>query len=113
MRVFLGLAMTALAALSAHAALAQFIEGDQVITVEAARDMPDETVVRLQGRITSRVDDEEYLFRDATGEVQLWVAPDVWRGVEVSSQDQVEIIGDVDRDLLGTEINVTSVRQLD
>lgn len=68
------------------------------ITVKEALNLNDEAKVVLKGNITNSLGDEKYTFKDASGEVIVEIDDEDWRGVKVTPENQVEIIGEVDKD---------------
>ncbi len=81
----------------------------QGTTVQQALSMRDDTPVTLTGKIVSSLGDEKYLFRDATGEIIIEIDDEDWRGITVTPETTLEIVGEVDKELLGrTKIDVDS-----
>lgn len=100
------------------AAAAQFTDGSQaasepVSTVAAALEAGDETPVVLVGRIVERVRAERYRFVDDTGEIQLDIGEEIWRGVRVEPETPVRVTGETDRTLTGMEIWVHAVETVE
>jgi uncharacterized protein (TIGR00156 family) len=83
-----------------------------LVTVEAAKGLPDDTKVTLRGNITRALGGKKYMFRDATGEIVVEIGNKTWRGMSVGEQDLVEIFGEVDVERHGTEIEVKSIRKI-
>ncbi|MCL2219108.1 MAG: YgiW/YdeI family stress tolerance OB fold protein [Chitinispirillia bacterium] len=82
------------------------------VTVEAAKSLPDDALVLLKGSIVRFLGDEKYMFRDATGEIVVDIDKKVWRGVSVGDKDKVEIVGEVDLERRGIEIDVKSIKKI-
>lgn len=83
-----------------------------VNTVAELKHMPDDSYVVLEGKIEKRLGKEEYLFSDTTGSITIEIDDDEWRGVSVSPQDTVEIIGELDNSIFSDEIDVKQIRIL-
>lgn len=83
-----------------------------VVTVEQAKTMKDDTKVTLRGTIEQHMGGEKYVFRDASGTVELEIDSDRWAGQSVSPQDQVEIFGEVEKKWNAVEIDVKRLRKL-
>lgn len=83
------------------------------ITVKQAQNMPDDSWVTLQGNIVKRVDDDEYIFRDATGTMKVEIDDDDWHGLNVIPGDKVEIYGELDRDDHTVEMEVKQIRKIE
>ncbi|KRW61189.1 YgiW/YdeI family stress tolerance OB fold protein [Pseudomonas sp. TTU2014-080ASC] len=78
----------------------------QVTTVAQALKAGDDTPVVLQGQITKRLNDEMYQFKDATGTIEVEIDDELWPAQAVSETATVRLTGEVDRDLVGREIDV-------
>lgn len=81
----------------------------QVSTVAEARKARDDTPVTLTGHIVQRLphDDDDYLFRDDTGEIVVDIDHHVFRGQNVTPQTRVRISGEVDQEFMeATSIDV-------
>ena len=74
----------------------------QVSTVAEARKARDDTSVTLTGHIVQRLphDDDNYLFRDDTGEIVVDIDHPVFRGQNVTPQTRVRISGEVDQEFM-------------
>ena len=81
-----------------------------VVTVEQASKMKDESQVILRGNIESSLGDEKYLFKDKTGSIRVEIDDDDWKGLVVKPTDTVEIKGEVDSHLMKpNDIDVESI----
>ncbi len=67
-----------------------------IITVADALTARDDTKVTLEGSIVKHLGGENYLFKDATGEISIEIDHDDWNGVQVGPEDTVIIYGEVD-----------------
>lgn len=67
-------------------------------TVQDAKKMNDDSRVALTGKIVSRIGDDKYLFRDATGDIVVEIEDEDFGGQDVSAENTVIIIGEVDKD---------------
>lgn len=77
-----------------------------VKTVEQIKSMWDDTWVTVKGNILKQLSKDEYLFKDSSGEIVVEIDSKYWAGVEVSSNDVVELSGEVDRKVLGVKLDV-------
>lgn len=77
--------------------------------VEAAK-AKDDTPVELTGYLVKSLGDEKYLFRDQSGEVEVEIDNALWREIEVTSDTKVTLIGEVDDEWKGIEIEIDSMR---
>ncbi|MBP5615606.1 MAG: NirD/YgiW/YdeI family stress tolerance protein [Alphaproteobacteria bacterium] len=80
-----------------------------VSTVKAAQNMPDETMVMMQGNITKRVKKDKYMFNDNTGEIMVEIDGYAWNGQDVAPTDMVTIVGEIDKDGNMTIVEVDEV----
>ncbi|EKY5004456.1 YgiW/YdeI family stress tolerance OB fold protein [Citrobacter amalonaticus] len=81
-------------------------------TVESAKSLRDDTRVTLRGNIVERISDDLYLFKDATGTINVDIDHKRWNGVTVTPQDTVEIQGEVDKDWNSVEIDVKQISKV-
>ena len=102
------LLLTALLAVSATAS-AGFSENGQaaasqnaVTRVSALRSVPDDSYVTLEG----------YIFRDASGRIEVEIDDDVWRGLNVTPRDKVRLEAEIDQEWRRTEVDVKSVTRI-
>lgn len=74
----------------------------KVNTVAEARKAWDDTPVTLTGNIVQRLphDDDDYLFRDATGEIVVDIDHELFMGRTVTPETKVRIFGEVDKDMM-------------
>jgi len=87
-----------------------FVDANASLTTAAkAKDLKDDSWVKLRGNITERLSDDRYVFRDASGTVNVEIDNKRWNGQTISPQDQVEIQGKVDKDWNEFEIEVKQI----
>lgn len=71
----------------------------------------DNQKARLQGRIVSFDGDERYTFTDATGRMTVKISSGGFpSGRSVSAEQNVELVGEVDKDFRKVEFDVEQVR---
>ncbi|MGF1686121.1 NirD/YgiW/YdeI family stress tolerance protein [Photobacterium japonica] len=97
---------------AATAANAAFIGpgASTIQTVSHAMMASDDSVVELTGQISQSLGNEQYLFKDNTGEMQIEIEHDDWHGLTVNPQHTVIIRGEVDNEWGSTQIDVDSIR---
>ena len=83
-----------------------------VTTVESAKSLRDDTWVPLRGNIVERISDDLYVFKDASGTINVDIDHKRWNGVTVTPKDTVEIQGEVDKDWNSVEIDVKQIRKV-
>ena len=81
-----------------------------VSTVRAALDSDDDAAVTLTGYITSSLGNEEYQFKDETGEVRIEIDHKDWNGIEATPETKIVIHGEVDKEWTETMVDVNSVQ---
>ena len=73
--------------------------------------LPDNTPVKMRGRITKNMGDNIYMFEDSSGTVMLEIEEEDWNGKTVRVNDMVTVQGNVDKGADYTEIDVYSVEK--
>lgn len=83
------------------------VSGALADTVAAAKKLSDDAPVVLTGNIISQVagDDDEFIFRDKTGEIRVEIDKKTFAGQKVTPQDTVRISGEVEKDF-GKEVEI-------
>lgn len=81
-------------------------------TVAAAKNLPDDAHVTLTGNIVRQIDKKDYLFKDATGEIQVEISPKRFPAQDITPDTKVRISGEVDKDWGGVEIDVKYIEVL-
>ena len=83
--------------------------GPAVIGAAQVKEMRDDAKVSLRGNIVQHLGGDDYLFRDATGTVQVEIDHDKWGGRKVTPTDVVVLHGEVDKDLFSVSVDVEQV----
>lgn len=75
------------------------VSGAQAETVAKAKKLAQDSRVVVTGHIVSRVAGEknEYIFKDATGEIPVTITPKGFKGNKVTPEIKVRLIGKVDK----------------
>ena len=84
----------------------------QVVSVQAAKKLQDDSPVILRGKILKSLGGEKYLFSDDSDTITIEIDDDLWRGISVSDNDLVEISGEVDKERTRVKIDVSSIRKV-
>ncbi|OPX19141.1 MAG: hypothetical protein BZ151_10810 [Desulfobacca sp. 4484_104] len=74
-------------------------------TVQSIKSLHDDANVTLEGHLIKKIKEEHYLFKDDTGEIEIEIDDEDFRGVQVTPQTKVRIVGEVDRDKDATTID--------
>ena len=78
-------------------------------TVKQALTLNDDAMVVLTGKIVNNLGDEKYTFKDSTGEITIEIDDEDWRGIKVTPDNTLEIVGEVDKEFNEpTKIDVKS-----
>jgi len=85
---------------------AQFVDNGDVNKITDIQEMDDGEMIILQGYIVDRLDDDEFLFRDDTGEIEVEIDDDIWQGQPVDPETEVRIYGEIDIDSRTSSIDV-------
>lgn len=87
----------------------QNLNNNLVNSVSSALKAKDDTPITLVGSIITQIDEDEYIFQDNSGKIQIEVKKNAWNGQTISPKDTIEIRGKVDKDRSKTEIEVYQV----
>lgn len=85
---------------------------DESLAVKSVKDIPaakDKAFVMMEGKIVKQVGKDDFLFRDASGEIEIEVSRRAWFGQTVTPNDTVEIRGILDKEWEKTEIEVKQI----
>ena len=87
------------------------ISGALAETVASARELQDDAPVVLTGHLLSRVagSKNRFVFKDATGEIQVKIGKKAMTGLNITPEDKVRISGKVDKDF-GKELKIKAAR---
>lgn len=69
-----------------------------VKTVAQALKAYDDTPAQLTGYITRQIDNDEFMFKDNSGEIKIDVEDEAWQGQNITPKTKITIYGKVDRD---------------
>ncbi len=72
----------------------------------------DDMPVTLTGQIKASLGGEMYLFSDSTGEVTVEIEHDKWWGQSATPTTKVQIMGEIDKDISGTKVDVDVIKVL-
>ena len=95
------------------ASFAEFVgPGSQPKAVEVAEvnELLDDDRIALQGNLIQQTDDDNYIFKDATGEMEIEIDQDKFANITVTPEDEVLIIGEADVDVFETTIEAEELQ---
>lgn len=81
-------------------------------TIKQALTLPDDSKVRLQGKLTKQLSKDKYQLQDNTGIMTVEIDQDKWRGQVVGPNDIVELYGEIDKGRRGTEVDVDIITKM-
>ncbi|WP_237361980.1 YgiW/YdeI family stress tolerance OB fold protein [Vibrio marisflavi] len=84
-----------------------------ITTAKAAQSASDDANVQLTGYITQSLGDENYMFKDSSGTIQVDIDHDKWNGVHATPETKVILKGEVDKDWTSRTIDVKQVQLAD
>ncbi|MGX3066311.1 YgiW/YdeI family stress tolerance OB fold protein [Ursidibacter arcticus] len=89
-----------------------FTNGAQTVSrVADVKDFRDDQYIVLQGKIVKQLTGDEYLFRDASGEIVVEIDGEDWGGTQVGPNDEIRVFGEVDKSWR-TDIDVHRVEKV-
>ncbi|MBP6116559.1 MAG: YgiW/YdeI family stress tolerance OB fold protein [Neisseriaceae bacterium] len=80
--------------------------------IKQALTLPDDSKVRLQGKLVKQLSKDKYQLQDNTGTITVEIDQDKWRGQVVGPNDIVELYGEIDKDRRGTEVDVDLITKM-
>ena len=81
-----------------------------VNSVKAAKSAKDDSIVNLEGFITTQITSDIYTFKDSTGTIEVEIDSEVWPyGVDISPETKVRIQGEIDKEIFSTQIDVDRI----
>ncbi|KAE9542244.1 YgiW/YdeI family stress tolerance OB fold protein [Ursidibacter maritimus] len=83
-----------------------------VSRVTDIKDLRDDQYIVLQGKIVKQLTKDDFLFRDASGEIVVEIDKDDWGGTQVGPNDEIRIFGEVDKSWNKTEVDVHRVEKV-
>nr|WP_262367842.1 NirD/YgiW/YdeI family stress tolerance protein [Campylobacter concisus] len=85
-------------------------KSENVISVKEALKLNDDTKVVIEGKIKSHIKSDKYEFADKNGDtIVVEIDNNKWGNVIANEDTPLRIIGEVDKDLTKTKIDVDSV----
>lgn len=115
MKKFVGLLFLGVSLGLSQNAASQFVsDTTSVQTVAAVKKMKDNSWFTLEGHIVKQTREERYLFRDQSGEVEVEIDNDKWKGRKVDPGTKIRIAGEVEKDWLSSmEVEVKRIELID
>lgn len=83
-----------------------------IVSVKQAEEMKDDSWITVRGQLEKQTGDEDYLFRDQTGTMNVEIDHKRWNGQTITPKDRVELVGELDKDFNSIELDVKQVRKL-
>ena len=90
-----------------------FVNGNQTVSkVADANTWKDDQYIILQGNIIKQVGKDDFIFKDASGELQVEIDRKAWRGQDISPSDEVKLYGEVDKSWDKMEVDIERVKKI-
>ncbi|WP_257812234.1 YgiW/YdeI family stress tolerance OB fold protein [Aggregatibacter actinomycetemcomitans] len=90
-----------------------FVNTNQTVSkASEAGSWQDDQYIILQGNIVKQVGKDDFIFKDASGEIQVEIERKAWRGQDVSPSDEVKLYGEVDKSWNKTEVDIERVEKI-
>ncbi len=86
-----------------------FDESLAVKTVGDALKAADDTPALLEGKIVRQIDEDDFIFQDATGEIEIDVSRKAWNGQTITPQETVQLRGKVDKEWNSVSVDVKQI----
>jgi len=80
-----------------------------IINVQKALLLTDDSPVRLKGNIIQSLGGNKYQFKDDTGTITVEIDSKRWQGQHISPKDDIEIMGEIDREGNRVEVDVKRI----
>ena len=112
MKKFLAISM--LAVVSTCIAFAGYNEctsNVKKVSIADALKMQDDAMVSIQGNIVKQLSNDKFQFKDSTGTMTVDIDHDKWAGIPSNTKDTLELIGEIDKDMNSTELDVDMVKK--
>lgn len=84
-----------------------------VDTIDKALEAKDDTPAVLTGYIIESLGDEEYRFKDDSGEMIVEIDDDNWKGIEATPETKLTLLGEIESEWSKTSVDVDVVRLAD
>ncbi|MGI2260953.1 NirD/YgiW/YdeI family stress tolerance protein [Shewanella sp. GXUN23E] len=85
----------------------------QITSASAVKDAQDGAKAQLTGKLVKSLGDEKYQFQDESGMVIVDIDDDLLRNVQVDENTPVVLVGEVDNDWDGQEVDIEVISLLD
>lgn len=80
-----------------------------LVTVKSVDEMNDDDKVILEGYIIKKIKSEHFIFKDATGDIEIEIDNEDFDGIKVTPKTKVRIHGEIDKDWGFKTIDVDTV----
>ena len=88
-----------------------FDEANAIKNVKDAQNAKDDAPIMIEGKILKQVGKNDFIFQDATGQIQIDVSKKAWQGQEITPNDNIVIYGKVDKEWNKTELDVKRIQK--
>lgn len=84
----------------------------KTLNISQVKQQPDDALVTFVGKIIRKVDNDEYIVLDETGEIQVEIDDHIWNGLNVTPTETIQISGEVDKETFHTKVDAKSVQKV-
>ncbi len=77
-----------------------------VVTVNSIGDMRDDARVSIEGHLVKQLSEERYIIKDFTGEIEVRIDDEDFRGASVTPKIKIRLSGEVDKDSNNVTVEV-------
>lgn len=80
-----------------------------LVTVNSVYDLEDDETVVLEGYLLRKIQKNQYVFKDQTGEIDVLISNQLLRNIKVKPDTLIRVQGEIDRDWFSIIVEVDSV----
>ena len=77
-----------------------------VVTVNSIGDMRDDARVSIEGHLVRQLSEDHYIIKDFTGEIEVRIDDEDFRGVDITPKIKNRLSGEVDKDTHNVTVEV-------
>lgn len=84
----------------------------KILNISQVKQQHDDALVTFIGKIIRKLDNDEYIVQDGTGEIQVEIDAPIWNGLNVTSTETIQISGELDKETFSTKVDAKSVKKV-
>lgn len=86
-----------------------FDESKAIKSVADIKAAADNSSVILTGHLVKQIGKNEFMFKDASGEIEVEISKKAWKGQTITPEDRVELRGKLDKEWEKTEVEIKQI----